>query len=93
MRIGSKKNHPDWPRRLLDWRLRSGFSQAGLGEKLGVSPMAISRWERGLFEPSAEVYIALGKIAGPPECWWFWARAGLSRTYLQTLLPGRDGHH
>ena len=86
MRNGSRKNHPEWSRKILEWRQRRGYSQAGLGQELGVSPMAISRWERGLFEPPAEYYIAIGKLAGPPDCWWFWERAGLSRTYLRMLV-------
>ena len=39
--------------------------------------MAISRWERGLQEPPADCYIKLGDLAGIPDCWFFWERAGL----------------
>jgi len=49
--------------------------------------MAISRWERGINEPSASTYIQLGKMAGVgnAECWFFWSRAGLSKSDLKRL--------
>jgi SOS-response transcriptional repressor LexA len=70
-------------------RLREhlSMSQAALAKRLNVSPMAPSRWERGINEPPAEIYIELGKMAGDPGCWYFWERAGLHKKDLLTILP------
>jgi transcriptional regulator with XRE-family HTH domain len=63
-----------------------GLSQAAFARKLSVSPMAVSRWERGINEPTASIYIELGKISGHPKCWFFWGRAGLDRADLDRAL-------
>jgi SOS-response transcriptional repressor LexA len=49
--------------------------------------MAISRWERGLQEPPADSYIKLGDLAGNPDCWYFWERAGLKSSDVIRALP------
>jgi SOS-response transcriptional repressor LexA len=49
--------------------------------------MTISRWERGLLEPSADHYIQLGNLARKSECWFYWRRAGLSSSDLMRQLP------
>ena len=49
--------------------------------------MAISRWERGEFEPAADAYLRLGKLMGDPLCWFFWGRAGLSTADVMRVLP------
>ena len=41
-------------RLLVEARKRAGLTQAELGERAGVAPSAISRWERGEVEPSFE---------------------------------------
>lgn len=53
--------------------------------------MAPSRWERGINQPPASVYIKLGKLAGDPSCWYFWERAGIRKSDLTGILPVRDG--
>jgi SOS-response transcriptional repressor LexA len=50
--------------------------------------MAVSRWETGKQEPTSRVFIQLGNMAGQPECWLFWARAGLKSSDLRQMLPG-----
>jgi SOS-response transcriptional repressor LexA len=49
--------------------------------------MAVSRWERGAQEPPADLYIQLGNLAGDPECWYFWERAGLHSADIMRVLP------
>jgi SOS-response transcriptional repressor LexA len=49
--------------------------------------MAVSRWERGEQEPTDRAYIELGNLAGDPDCWYFWARAGLSSENLIQVAP------
>src|SRR2546430_13542717 len=66
-----------WASRIIALRRRLGVSQSELGKQLNSSAMAVSRWERGVHEPPANIYIQLGNITGDPECWYFWGRAGL----------------
>jgi SOS-response transcriptional repressor LexA len=52
-------------------------TQAGLSERLGVSPATVSRWIQGKHEPTAEGYVALGTLARRPDAVYFWERAGM----------------
>jgi SOS-response transcriptional repressor LexA len=64
-----------------------GISQSELGKQLNSSAMAVSRWERGVQDPPANIYIQLGNLTGDPECWYFWGRAGLHSGDLMRVLP------
>jgi len=84
----SKKDAvPEWAKRIEKLRVRLNMSQAELGEELQYSAMAISRWERGIQEPLAEAYIKFGKLADGQDPWFFWERAGLSKTDVQKERP------
>lgn len=50
--------------RIQEHRLRLGLSQAGLGEKLGVSRQAVSRWEADGAVPDTDKLIALSRLFG-----------------------------
>ena len=76
-----------WAKRILVLRHRLKMSQSELGKQMDSSAMAVSRWERGVQEPPANVYIQLGNLTGDPECWYFWGRAGLSNEDLMRVLP------
>jgi transcriptional regulator with XRE-family HTH domain len=78
---------PEWAGTITAVRRKLRLSQAELAEKLETSAMAISRWERGEFEPSADAYLRLGKSMGDPLCWFFWGRAGLSTADVMRVLP------
>ena len=86
MRTGAKLAHPEWARKIQDLRRKLGLSQTALAELLRVSAMAVSRWERGINEPPGQAYIVLGKLAGSPECWYFWERTGLKKSDLERAL-------
>jgi SOS-response transcriptional repressor LexA len=77
----------DWAARIIALRRRLQVSQSELGKQMNSSAMAVSRWERGVQEPPASVYIQLGNLTGDPECWYFWARAGLQSEDLMRVLP------
>jgi DNA-binding XRE family transcriptional regulator len=79
---------PEWAERITKFRESQKLSQAGLAKRLNVSPMAPSRWERGINEPSSDIYMQLGKMAGDPDCWYFWQRGGLSRDDINSVVPG-----
>jgi len=68
-------------------RQRLRLSQTAFGHEVNSSAMGVSRWERGAQEPSSQSYIELGILAGDPDCWFFWARAGLRREDLMRVLP------
>src|SRR6201982_702869 len=78
---------PEWARTIKEVRRKLKLSQSQLAESLETSAMAISRWERGEFEPSADAYLRLGKWMGDPLCWFFWGRAGLSTADVMRVLP------
>lgn len=50
------------PERLRELRTRKSVSQRRLGEYLGISDKAVSKWEAGLSSPSASNLIALGRF-------------------------------
>jgi DNA-binding XRE family transcriptional regulator len=79
---------PDWASAILNLRKRLGFSQSELGSRLHYSAMAVSRWETGKQEPTSQCYIQLGNLAGQPDCWFFWGRAGLKGSDLEHIFPG-----
>ncbi len=78
---------PDWAVRVENLRHQLKLSQSGLGQQLQYSAMAVSCWERGLQEPPADCYIKLGELAGNPDCWYFWERAGLKSSEVVRALP------
>src|SRR6202790_2969319 len=81
-------------RKILKLRKRLGLSQAALGSRLHYSAMAVCRWEAGSQEPPAQCLIRLGNLSGEPECWWFWARAGLRTADIsRTLSQGHGELH
>jgi SOS-response transcriptional repressor LexA len=81
-------NVPEWSSAILRFRQRLGLSQSDFGSRLHYSAMAVSRWETGKQEPTSRCFIQLGNMAGQPECWLFWARAGLKSSDLRQMFPG-----
>ena len=74
------------PERFRNCATKLELSQTVFAELLRVSAMAVSRWERGINEPPGEAYIVLGKLAGSPDCWYFWERTGLKKSDLKRAL-------
>src|SRR5579872_1209785 len=89
MRKSVSKNRtiPEWAKRIEKFRANLSMSQTQLGEELQYSGMAISRWERGIQEPPADIYIKIGKLAAEQDRWFFWQRAGLKKTDVQNEMP------
>ena len=88
MKAAIKLARPEWTIGIERLRESLGISQAELARRLHVSPMAVSRWERGINEPTSSVYIELGKMAGAPQCWYFWELAGLTREDILKAFGG-----
>ncbi len=96
MRSGAKLARPEWAEKIEKLREKLNLNQASLARLLHVSPMAVSRWERAVNEPEAGYYIQMGTLAGEPDCWYFWQRAGLPSSDLMRALrrnenPGTAG--
>ncbi|MGE0406848.1 MAG: helix-turn-helix domain-containing protein [Candidatus Korobacteraceae bacterium] len=86
MRAAVRLARPEWATRTEKLRERLELTQTEFAGLLNVSAMAISRWERGINEPPAGAYIQLGKLAGNSDCWFFWERAGLSKSDVKRAL-------
>jgi DNA-binding transcriptional regulator YiaG len=78
---------PEWSIKLDAMRHCLHLSQMEFGKRLHLSAMTVSRWERGVKEPSEGAYLKLGNLAGDPLCWYFWQRAGLSSADVMRVLP------
>lgn len=82
----------EWAKCIAELRKKLQLTQTELAGKLGVTAMTVSRWERGLVEPTAGGYIALGNLADPKRSWYFWRRAGLSEQKLRSVIrASRNG--
>ena len=74
--------------RFSTFGIASASASLNFGSRLHYSAMAVSRWETGKQEPTSRCFIQLGNMAGQPECWLFWARAGLKSSDLRQMFPG-----
>jgi len=83
----SISSKPPWAEAVWELRKRLQLDQTALGQKVHSSAMAVSRWERGAQEPPSHSYIELGNLAGDPQCWYFWGRAGLRNEDLMRVMP------
>ncbi len=72
----------EWSDRIRQLLKELKLTQAGLADRLGVSPATVSRWLGGKNEPTAETYVALGNLAGRPDGAYFWERAGIDTSEL-----------
>lgn len=54
------------PKRMKELRIKNKMSQKVLGEHLGISDRAVSKWESGLSRPSGQNLIRLAKIFKVP---------------------------
>ena len=48
--------------RITDLRKKVNLTQAELGEKLNVTPQAVSKWENGLSEPDIETLKKMSEL-------------------------------
>lgn len=88
MRRKSKKTSPEWVTQITALRDRLGINQAELARRMECSAMTISRWERGLLQPSAEHFIQLGNLGNKGEAWFFWEMAGIQPARMVEALGG-----
>ena len=80
---------PEWANRIVALRKQLGLLQTQFAERLQVTQAAVSRWESGDSEPSAESYIHVANVADEINCLWFWERAGVDVIRIKQLGAGR----
>lgn len=81
-----KRRLPGYAEGIKKLRDSLRLSQAQFAERVGVSPRLVPDWEQGRKEPGRGSYIEIGKVAGSPECWFFFGRAGLCKADIYRLL-------
>src|SRR5712672_4021455 len=88
----TRKDHgpTEWAEEIRNLREKLGISQGDLARSLDCSAMTVSRWENGQLAPTARYYIELGKLAGKPDCWIYWEKAGLQSSDVLRVLPERE---
>src|ERR1700757_1793643 len=79
---------PEWGLQITALRERLEINQAELARRMECSAMTISRWERGLLQPSAEHFIQLGNLGNKTEAWFFWEKAGIRASKMVEALSG-----
>lgn len=79
---------PEWVTQITALREHLKINQAELARRLECSAMTISRWERGLLQPSAEHFIQLGNLGDKGDAWFFWERAGIQPAKMVHALGG-----
>jgi transcriptional regulator with XRE-family HTH domain len=82
-----KNGAPEWSLKIKAFRDDLNLSQFEFAKRIGTSPMAVSRWERGIQKVPANIYIKLGNLAGDPLCWYFWGLTGLRTEDVMRVLP------
>jgi transcriptional regulator with XRE-family HTH domain len=87
-RRSKRETLPEWVSQITTMRERLGINQAELARRLECSAMTISRWERGLLQPSAEHFIQLGNLGNQTEAWFFWEMAGIQPAKMVEALNG-----
>ncbi|HTV54150.1 MAG TPA: XRE family transcriptional regulator [Terriglobia bacterium] len=58
-------------------RDRLGLTQRELADRIGIAQQSVQKIESGRTQPASMTLIALGNIAGDPDCWFFWERGGV----------------
>lgn len=79
---------PEWAEQITTLREALEINQAELARRMECSAMTISRWERGLLQPSAEHFIQLGNLGDKSDAWFFWEMAGIQASKMVQALGG-----
>lgn len=62
--------HDKLKKAVINLRQELNLNQTEFGEKLGVSPMAISRWESGKNDPPADCVVKMAILSGNANTFW-----------------------
>jgi transcriptional regulator with XRE-family HTH domain len=81
---------PEWADRIVALRKQLGLLQTQFAERLQVTQAAVSQWESGASEPSAEAFIRMANLADEINCLWFWEQAGVDVDRIERLAATRE---
>lgn len=82
---------PEWAVQITTLREHLKINQAELARRMVCSAMTISRWERGLLQPSAEHFVQLGNLGNTTQAWFFWEMAGIQPAKMAGALKTATG--
>jgi transcriptional regulator with XRE-family HTH domain len=84
---------PEWAVRIERFRKNElRITGTAFGKVLGVSAMAVSRWENGDNEPPGECYAKMGNMAPAVNTrLYFWQRAGIDIEVLSSTEVPSSG--
>ena len=91
-RTSKRRRLQEWASQITTLRERLKINQAELARRMECSAMTISRWERGLLQPSAEHFIQLGNLGSKNEAWFFWEMAGIQASKMIDALGTSSGN-
>ena len=80
---------PEWANRVVALRKQLGLLQTQFAERLRVTQAAVSRWESGASEPSAENYIRMANLADEMNYLWFLEHIGVDVSRIERLAVAR----
>ena len=80
---------PEWANRIVALRKQLGLLQTQFAELMQVTQAAISQWETGANEPSAESYIRMANLADETNCAWFLEHIGVDVSRIERLAAAR----
>ena len=80
---------PEWANRIVALRKQLGLLQTQFAERLRVTQAAVSRWESGASEPSAENYIRMANLADEMNYLWFLEHIGVDVSRIERLAVAR----
>ena len=80
---------PEWANRIVALRKQLGLLQTQFAELMQVTQAAISQWETGANEPSAESYIRMANLADEINCLWFLEHIGVDISRIERLVAAR----
>lgn len=84
-------SRPEWAQKVTELRKSLGLRQIDFAAKLSVTQAAVSRWETGIKEPSTDNFIKMGNLAKGAICLWFWKKAGVDVSRLQSVERESSG--
>lgn len=61
------------------------MSQTALAELCGVNQGVVTRWEQDAFQPKCQAIVALARLSGEPDKWWWLEQLGLTEQDLSSV--------
>lgn len=79
--------------RIIQARKQAGLTQEQLGEKLGVSRQAVSKWESGQANPDVSYVMEMCRIFNVSADWLLFGTEQKASTVVQATIPKGKARH